>query len=112
MPIQQWSERIWVAQLGDEPTFTEDLMSLRDAATNNDRAPDIVLDLSGIVHINSSQITQLLRLRKAAVDCQTRLRLAAPTDAVWAVILTTGLDKVFDFSPDVSTALADLQLQG
>jgi hypothetical protein len=29
---------------------------------------------------------------------------------VWGVLMITGLDKIFDFTDDVTTALASLQL--
>ncbi len=110
MPIQEWSDRIWVAQLGNEPCLSEDLTHLKDRAERAQPVPDMVLDLSGVSHVNSSNLSQLLRLRKLAIDQQVKLRLAGPSDSIWAVFLTTGLDKLFKFSEDVSTALAGLQI--
>ena len=63
-----------------------------------------------VTHLNSSNLSQLLRLRKDVIDREARLRLAGPPDHVWAVFLATGLDKVFDFATDTSTALAELQI--
>ncbi len=110
MPIQMWSDRIWLTQLGNEPILSEDLTNLRERANKADPTPDMVLDFSEVTHLNSSNLSQLLRLRKLAVDRGVRLLLAAPPDSVWAVFLTTGLDKVFEFVVDVSTALAGLQV--
>lgn len=110
MPIQQWSEQIWVVKLADEPSLSEDLLMALSNAASAQRAPDIVLDLAGVNQINSSNLSQVLRLRKMAIDRGTRLRLAAPTDPVWAVFITTGLDKVLEFAHDVPTALAGLQM--
>ena len=110
MPIQQWSDKIWVVKLGDEPALSDDLRAVLDKASAAPRTPDIVLELSGLTHINSSNLSQILRIRKLAVDRDTRLRLAAPPNAIWAMFLTTGLDKVLEFTPDVSTALAGLQM--
>jgi hypothetical protein len=31
---------------------------------------------------------------------------------VWGVLLVTGLDKIFDYTNDVATALAMLQIEG
>ena len=111
MSIQKWSEQIWVTQLADEPAFSDDMAWLRDETAKAEQMPDLVLDLSGVDHVNSSQLAQLLRLRKIVADRKTRLRLAGPPDSVWAVFLATGLDKVFDFSENVTTALAELQMQ-
>lgn len=111
MTIQQWSDSIWViAVRGNEPSLSDDLDNARREAARADRTPKLVVDLSAVTHINSSNLSQLLRLRKLMVDRDSKLRLAAPRDPVWAVFLTTGLDKVFDFAPDVSTALAGLQM--
>jgi len=110
MPIQEWSDRIWVVQLGNEPSFSEDLLNLIDRAKRVRHVPDLVLDLSGVSQINSSNLSQMLRVRKFAIDRTAKLRIAGPPDSVWAVFLTTGMDKVFEFSTDVSTALAGLQI--
>jgi len=110
MPIQEWSERIWVVQLGNEPLLSEDLRGLKERVEQARQAPDMVLDFSGVSQINSSNLSQLLRLRKLAVDRDVKLRLTGPPNSVWAVFLTTGLDKVFEFVTDVPTALAGLQM--
>lgn len=111
MPIQRWSDQIWLVTLGNEPALSEDLIGVRDQAKSSDNAPDIVLDLAGVTQLNSSNLSQLLRLRKLAIDRDTRLKLAAISDGIWAVFLTTGLDKLFDFAGDVTTALAALQIE-
>jgi len=112
MPIQQWSEKIWVVQLVEEPLLSEELSALYDRAKASKAMPDIVIDLSSIKLMSSSNLAQMLRMRKLSVDRESRMRLAAPRDGVWAAILTTGLDKVFEFSQDVPSALAALQMQG
>lgn len=110
MAIQHWSDKIWLVRLGDEPSLSEDLTSARDNATLAAAAPHVVVDLSGAPALNSTNLSQVLRLRKALVSRDRKLVLAAPNDAAWAVFSTTGLDKIFDFAPDVATALAGLQL--
>lgn len=110
MSIQKWSERIWVVRLNDDPAFTEDLDHLADQVLAPDRMPHLVLDFSSVDHLCSSNLSALLRLRKAVLDRNSQLRLTAPGDPVWAVFLTTGLDKVFQFSHDTPTALAELQI--
>jgi len=110
MTIQHWSEYLWLVQLGDDPAFADDLDTLHADLTDAGQMPHIVLDLSDVQHVNSSNLSQILRVRKLAIDGETRLKLCCPTDAVWAILLATGLDKVFDFSGDTATALAELQL--
>lgn len=111
MPIQQWSEHIWVAQLGNEPSLSEDLSNLKERVEQAPSTPDIVLDLSGVSQINSSNLSQLLRIRKLVVDREVKMILTSPNDTTWAVFLTTGLDKVFEFVGEVSTALTSLQMK-
>ena len=110
MPVQKWSDHIWVACLADDPPFSEDLDELHEKALTVESMPDVVLDLSGVDHLNSSNLSQLLRLRKRMKDREAQLRLAGPSDNIWALFLATGLDKVFQFNEDTSTALADLQI--
>lgn len=110
MPIQKWSEQIWVVQLSGEPMLSEDLISLPQQAYGGDDAPHCVISMEDVAHLNSTNLSQLLRLRKAATDHGAKLVLATVPDAVWVVFLTTGLDNIFEFAPDVATALASLQL--
>ena len=110
MPIQQWSEKIWVVKLSDEPLLSEDLTGLAANLQNNGVMPDLVLDMAGVSYFNSSNLSQLLRLRKLALDRGARLRIAAVPDGLWVVFLNTGLDKILDFDQDVANALAGLQI--
>jgi anti-anti-sigma factor len=110
MSIQEWSETIRVVQLNDDPQFTEDLASLGDEL--EDRATNVVLNFSAVGFINSSNVARLLRLRKKMASVQKRLVLCEVSTQVWGIFLVTGLDKIFDFTKDVSTALAKVQLAG
>ncbi len=110
MPIQKWSDEIWVVSLEDEPALSEDLVGVREEAGQATPVPNLVLDMTNVKQINSSNLSQMLRLRKLMVDSNRRLRLAGLSDSVWAVFLTTGLDKVFAFTSDVTSALASLQI--
>ena len=110
MSIEKWSETIWVVALSDEPALSEDLLTAQEAVAQARPAPDVVVDLSAVSYVNSSNLSQLLRLRKIMIDRDRRLKLAGIADSVWAVFLTTGLDKVFDFANDLTTALTGLQI--
>jgi len=110
MPVQKWSDSIWVAKLGDIPVLTEDIDYLLEHVPEG--GADVVLDFANVSNINSTSLSQLLRLRKTMVDRGRKLRIASVTDPVWAVLLTTGLDKVFHFVGDTSAALAELQIDG
>jgi len=114
MPINDWSQDIVIAELSDEPAFSDDMDSLLrrlDGATKTEGVPDVILDLRGVSYLSSSNIAQLLRLRKKISLTDRRLRICSVTDPVWSVLLTTGLDAVFSFTEDVSTSLASLQMR-
>lgn len=96
--------------LSREPDLTEDLDNLDAALRKQSRMPDVVVDLSGVPSVTSSTLARLLRLRKRLAEESASLVLAAPSDQVWLVFLTTGLDAVFRFREDTATALAELQL--
>ncbi len=110
MPIQTWSDRIWVITLGNEPAMSEDLVNAAELARKAETQPEVVVDFSAVTHVNSVNLSQLLKLRQLSVKRGARLKLAALADGVWVAFLTTGLDKVFDFTQDVPSALAALQL--
>ncbi len=109
----EWSDDIVVCDLAEEPELSEELADLynRLQETERDKLPNLVLDLSGITYLNSSNIAQMLRLRKILIEADRKMRIAGVADAVWSIMLLTGLDKVFHFSPDKGTAIASLQME-
>ena len=111
MPTERWSDDIWTVRLQNEPAFSDDVHPLLQRLSRDDAPPSLVIDLSEVTQINSSNLSQLLKLRKTASDHNVELRMTSPTNAVWSVFLMTGLDKVFPFTQDTSTALAELQIK-
>ena len=108
MAIQDWSENITVAELADDPQFSDDLAGLTERTEKG--GTDIVLNFAAVGFINSSNIAKLLRLRKMLLAAGKRLVLCGVNTQVWGVFLVTGLDKIFEFTNDIATALATLQL--
>jgi len=110
MAIQQWSDKIALADLQDDPQFSDDLNSLLDMVQQR-ADQDVVLNFREVRFLNSSNIAKLLKLRKQVLVTNDRqLKLCAISNHVWGVFLVTGLDKIFEFTDDVATALASLQL--
>lgn len=109
MPIEKWSESVNVLHLADDPQFTEDLAALE--AQVSAKPMDAVLDLSAVHFVNSSNIARLLKFRKQMIGVQKRLVLCGVNTQVWGTFLVTGLDKVFEFSDNVTTGLATLQMR-
>ena len=108
MPIQNWSDDIVVVELGDDPQFTDELTTVTETLEN--KPQHVVLNFAAVGFINSSNVAKLLRLRKTMMSQQRRLVLCEVNTQVWGVFLVTGLDKIFEFTNDIATALASLQL--
>lgn len=107
-----WSDDIAIAELADEPALSEELNSIIDRVAQHDKAPHVVLNLTDVTYLNSSNIAQLLKLHHALAEAERRLKLCHVCDEVWSILMVTSLDKYFDFAPDTMTALAGLQLDG
>jgi anti-anti-sigma factor len=108
MPIEKWSDKVAVVHLADDPQFSEELESL--AIETKQKPMCVVLDMAGVHHVNSSNISQLLKLRKRTMTTEQRLVLCCVSTQVWSVFLVTGLDKIFEFTDNVSLALATIQI--
>ena len=109
MAIEKWSEQVFVARLLDDPQFTDDLQLLSDLLEKS--GSSAVLDFSTVKFMNSSNIARLLRLRKQAISADQKLVLSGLSTQLWGTFLSTGLDKIFEFSESVTTALATLQMK-
>jgi anti-anti-sigma factor len=109
MAIEQWSDKIYVVRLADDPQLTEDLMSLEQAIAG--KSASAVLDFTGVRYVNSSNLAKMLKLRKQVTATDGRLVLCSLGDQVWGALLVTGLDKLFTMADDVSTGLATLQMK-
>ena len=108
MPVEKWSDTVVVAHLADDPQFSEDLQSIDDATASG--RCDVVLDFAAVHFLNSSNLARLLKLRKNMVSADHRMVVCSISTQVWGTFLVTGLDKVFEFSDNVPTALATLQM--
>jgi len=107
--IENWSENIMVAELQDDPAFTDDLTGLIDQTAERTDV-DVVLNFAGVNNVNSSNIARLLKLRKRLISNKRRLVLCGIDTNVWGPFLVTGLDKVFEFADSIATGLASVQL--
>jgi anti-anti-sigma factor len=108
MPIEKWSDQVSVIHLADDPQFTDDLVAIERQPVLPKSAA--VLDFGAVRMISSSNIARLLLLRKRMSANHCRLVLCNLSTQLWSSILVTGLDQIFDFSDNVTTALATLQM--
>ncbi len=112
MPFQEWSESTLIAEMSDEPMFSEDFDSLvARLDETGGRMPDVIVNLGTVTRLNSSNLAQLLRLRKLLLAHDRRLRICSVPESLWDVFIVTGLEKLFEFTDDVTTSLASLQIE-
>jgi anti-anti-sigma factor len=109
MPIEKWSESVAVVHLADDPQFSEELEA---AARLGPPCLNRVLDFSAVHFVTSSNIAALLTLRKHIHGQNGKLVLCNLANQILSTFLVTGLDKIFEFSEDVPTALATIQMDG
>jgi anti-anti-sigma factor len=113
MPVQRWSDEIAIVEFGDEPQFSEDAAAIwRLLDDEQGLEPSVVLDMTRVSYLNSSNIAQLLRLRKRLASVGRSMRICGVRDTVWSVLMLAGLDKLFQCTPDVATSLASIQIEG
>ena len=111
MSIQSWSDNIGLVELQDDPVFSDDLNALIDQFESGGSIQDVVLDFSNVSRLNSSNIAQLLKLRKIVmINYSRKMKLCGINSHVWGVLLVTGLDKVFDYADSVATGLVSIQI--
>ncbi len=106
-----WSDQIVVADLADEPALSDELSHLLDRLEAEPGRPHVVLNFQNVSYVNSSNLAQLLKLRKVLGGHERSLRMCSVRADVMSVIRVTGLDKLFQIAPDPMTAIAGLQIE-
>ena len=93
MSIQSPTGPVLLIELSDDPQLNEALATLLDQVI----APgtQVVLDLSAVRYVNSSNLSRLLRLRKRLIVEELTLLLRGMSPQVRGVFTATGLDMVF-----------------
>jgi len=107
----EWSDQIVIADLADEPALSDELASLLERLDAAESYPNVVLNFQHVSYVNSSNLAQLLKLRKLLVSHDRAVRLCSVAPDVMSVLRITGLDKLFSIAPDPLTALAGFQIQ-
>lgn len=108
MVAEDWSDNVYIVHLADDPAFSDELEQFERQLETAPR--HCVLDLGSVTFVNSSNLSQLLRMRRATSEAGCRMILAAVAPGVWNTFLVSGLDKVFFTAENVPLALARLQL--
>ncbi len=87
--------------------FGEESGSLRDKTTQLlSSAQPILLDLSGVNHVDSGGLATLVSLNSAALAAGTEMKLTGVGPRLHDVLQTTRLDRLFQVYDDEPQALA------
>ena len=106
MTLNQWSDEILILELYDEPDFSEDTDSLLSKLRSDEDVNfNVIIDLQQVSKLNSSNLGALVEIKKLLQARGKRMVVCNISDAIWSTMLATGLDQVFEFIEDTTTAL-------
>lgn len=107
-----WSDDIVIENLSDEPSFSEDLSTILDRVSHSAKnVPHVVLNMSAVTYLNSSNLAHLVKLRNALLEKGKTLKLCSLCEEVESLLKVTGLNKILRSAPDPLTALAGIQIE-
>ena len=90
------------------PKIAAELKAVNEAVSKKgDR--DVIIDFSRVEIINSSNISNLLILHNMQVGCGRRLILCNVATVTKCIFVVAGLNEVFNFSNDVTSAMATVE---
>jgi anti-anti-sigma factor len=106
MTLNQWDDNILILELLNEPDFSEDTDSLiLKLQSDNETFPNVIIDLQNVSTLNSSNLGALIEIKKLLETKDKRMVICNISDSIWSTMLATGLDQVFEFIEDTTTAL-------
>lgn len=88
---------------GEDQSWVEPVTKLLDESKGG-----VVLEMSEVSYISSAGLGDLVRITALANSQGAKFRLAGVSPFVDAVLKTTRLDKFFDVSKNLDTALSQL----
>ena len=107
MPVE-WSENTCVANLSDDPLFSDEIEQIEERL--EERPCHVVLDLSEVTFVNSSNLAHLVGLRKQLKGTGCKLVLCGVRPQVWEPFQASGLHRLFDRVESVPIGLAKVQV--
>ncbi|MBT4524309.1 MAG: STAS domain-containing protein [Phycisphaerae bacterium] len=106
MTLNQWDDNILILELLNEPDFSEDTDSLiLKLQSENETFSNVIIDLQNVSTLNSSNLGALIEIKKLLETKDKRMVICNISDSIWSTMLATGLDQVFEFIEDTTTAL-------
>lgn len=108
MALRNWSDDILLVDLPREPRMRAELKTIIDVVRDRGNC-DVVADFANVDIMTSASISALLRLRKLLADCSHRLLFCNVSPATRSVFNVVGLEEVFEFAADVTSAIDSIQ---
>jgi len=109
MSTQNLSEDVLLVNLpAEEPQIANELKHINELVTEKDGC-NVVVDFSGVEIITSSSISNLIILHRFLNERGHKLVLCNVAFVTKCIFTVAGLDKIFDFVEDPSTAVTSMQ---
>ena len=109
MGIKNLSKDVLFVELpSNSPHIARELKAVNEAISKEgDR--DVIIDFTGVEIINSANISNLLILHNLLQNSGHRLVLCNVATVTKCIFVVAGLNEVFEFADDSSSALATVQ---
>ena len=105
MGIKKISDDVLLVELPSKsPKIANELKAVNEAASKEGKC-DIIIDFSRVEIINSSNISNLLILHNLQVGIGRRLVLCNLATVTKCIFVVAGLNEVFEFAENRSSAL-------
>jgi len=110
MGIKNLSKDILLVELSSKSLkITHELKAVNEAVSKKKGNRDVIIDFSRVEIINSSNISNLLILHNLLQNSGHRLILCDVATVTKCIFVVAGLNEVFKFVDDISSALATVQ---
>jgi len=109
MGIKNLSKDVLLVELPSKsPKIAHELKAVNEAVSRKGSC-DVIIDFSGVEIINSSNISNLLILHNLLQNSEHRLILCNVATVTKCIFVVAGLNEIFNFVDDRSSALATVQ---
>lgn len=99
-----------IVRPGQEPAFSECVESLLARVREAGWTRHVIINLTDVSYLSSSNLTQLLKLRHATRVQDVLFVLTGCSEQVMSEFVVTSLDRVFEISPDEASATRVIEL--
>ena len=112
MGMKKISDDVLLVELPSKsPKIASELKAVNETASKEGNC-DIIIDFSRVEIINSANISNLLILHNLQVGTGRRLILCNLATVTKCIFVVAGLNEVFEFADDRSSALATVEQKG